>query len=192
MPAEVVFDFGAYFQQLSDIGETPTGFDLDKWAANIENSTTMLKSCQPLRYFNTTDCRLQAGNANRVEVKYLVNYRIEREDLGASFSYGWGNIAAAIRNLPLLPYEQESAKINIEIRLAEGEKKRLAFASFTYKTAPCTTPGMGIAFDRDYYPGHNPYDATKGQKVKIAKVWIQTMTKVKTGAKVIVKIPYEI
>jgi len=52
-----------------------------------------------------------------------------------------------------------------------------------------TTPGIGVFFDRDYYPQHNPGNAIRGEKINIIKVWVQTTTKIGVGSTLNYKIP---
>jgi hypothetical protein len=59
----------------------------------------------------------------------------------------------------------------------------LAHGEFNYTSVARTTPGIGVYFDRDYYPTHNPGNAIRGEKINIVKVWIQTASTLTVGSK---------
>jgi hypothetical protein len=170
------------------IGETEVGFNRTLHEGYI-NDGMQNKSCFPLKYFEIMECEIYR-NDFEVKVSDIVGYFIKREDSNNQFFYKWDEMGLVLKNIPVLPYVVESKPIYITVY--DPDRGILAEAYFTYTPRHLTSVAMGCIFDRDYYPDFNPYEPIKGDKITIAKVWMQTSLRIKEGARIIVRLPHEI
>ena len=109
--AFVRIEFGKYFDQLIDIGESGVSqLNRTLFQYNIDNNI-FYGNCRNLSYILMRNCTILDDNKT-VEMYDIQNYTIFREDrdnpkdpLRPIAGYFWDIIALTIKNVPTLPYE---------------------------------------------------------------------------------------
>ena len=148
-----------------------------------------MKNCWNQTFIEMSKCQLMVNN-KVIKISFIKDYQIQRLDKDGPDGepiYYFGKIAFTIRNVPVLPYQTQSE--NIEVKIESWEYGDLAYGIYNYTSVAERTLGVGVIFDRDYYPDHNPGNAIRGEKINIARVWFQSNSKFGVGSKIFFKIP---
>ena len=139
-----------------------------------------------------------------MEIYDVQNYTIFREDLEIegsdekNITYYWDLMSFVIKNVPTLPFEEESAKIVLTVynrsdsRLSGGIIKKLGSTEFSYRTQAQKTLQVGGVIERDFHPRFNRLNVTEGNYMNIIKLWWQQASNVKEGSYVLLDVPQDI